>query len=184
MAEKVQLRVLGISHSESSKAFYCLLLEEVNGERKLPIVVGHHEAQTIAVAFDKMQVARPFMPDVFVETTQRFDLRLKEIFIYKKLRGVYFTKVVWLRGEQMEEIEARPSDAVALALRTSAPIYIDKEIIDEAGISPANQHQPQVIEIPLSEMNKKQLTVLLDDAVKEENYERAALIRDLLKTKI
>ena len=131
-----------------------------------------------------MQTVRPFLADVIADTANIFDLRLKEVFIYKKQNGIYFTQIIWQQNEKIETTEARPSDAVALALRCNAPIFIEKEIIEQFGISPSNQHEPQMIELPLSEMTKSQLKVLLQDAVEEENYERAAIIRDLLKTKI
>lgn len=184
MEEKVQLRVLGVSRSANSKDFYCMLLEEVNGERKLPIIIGQNEAQMLVVAVEKVQMQRPFLPDVFIETTKSFNLLLKEVYIYEKHNGVYFTKVVWIQNEQIESVETRPSDAIALALRCEAPIFISKKIIEQFGVLPTNQHKPQFIELPLSEMTKNQLKVLLQDAVDDENYERAAVIRDLLKTKI
>lgn len=184
MAEKIQLKVLGVSRSANSHDFYCMLLEEIDGDKKLPIIIGRSEAQTVVVSVEKMQTVRPFLADVIADTANKFDLRLKEVFIYKKQNGIYFTQIIWQQNEKIETTEARPSDAVALALRCNAPIFIEKEIIEQFGISPSNQHEPQMIELPLSEMTKSQLNVLLQDAVEEENYERAAIIRDLLKTKI
>lgn len=185
MGEKVQMRVVGVSKSANSKDFYCLLLEEVLGDKKLPIVIGQNEAQMIVVSVDKIKMMRPLLPDVFMETAKEINLQLLEVFIYKKQNGVYFTKIIWqLTDTSKVEVEARPSDAIALALRSNAPIFIEKSILEQYGVSPSNQNNPQVIELPLCEMTKNQLKILLQEAVEDENYEQAAIIRDLLKTKI
>ena len=93
MAEKIQLKVLGVSRSANSHDFYCMLLEEIDGDKKLPIIIGRSEAQTVVVSVEKMQTVRPFLADVIADTANKFDLRLKEVFIYKKQNGIYSRKL-------------------------------------------------------------------------------------------
>ena len=198
----VKLTIKGISYSQTQNGAYALILNEVDGERKLPIVIGAFEAQSIAIALEKdITPPRPLTHDLFKNFADRFDIVVKQVIIHKLVDGVFYSSIICERDKIEEIIDARTSDAIALALRFKAPIFTYKNILDKAGIflktstnkKSISKEEETVIEnlflgedkesvkpsgedyskLSLAELNK-----LLDEAVNNENYEKAASVRD------
>ncbi|KAF2334379.1 bifunctional nuclease family protein [Flavobacterium daemonense] len=199
----VKLSIKGISYSQTQNGAYALILNEVDGERKLPIVIGAFEAQSIAIALEKeIKPPRPLTHDLFKNFAERFDIVVKQVIIHKLVDGVFYSSLICERDKIEEIIDARTSDAIALALRFNAPIFTYKNILDKAGIylksNTADTDQgAQEIDDVLSnpetfgheeETNQsgdvyskhtlQELNELLDQAVSQEDYEKAAKIRD------
>jgi len=202
----VKLSIKGISYSQTQNGAYALILNEVDGERKLPIVIGAFEAQSIAIALEKeIKPPRPLTHDLFKNFADRFDIVVKQVIIHKLVDGVFYSSIICERDKIEEIIDARTSDAIALALRFNAPIFTYKNILDKAGIylktNPldANKDSQEIQEIDdvlsnpesfrqgeesnqsgemYSKHSLQELNELLDQAVEHEDYEKAAKIRD------
>ena len=197
----VRLNIKGISYSQTQNGAYALILNEVDGDRKLPIVIGAFEAQSIAIALEKeIKPPRPLTHDLFKNFADRFDIIVKQVIIHKLVDGVFYSSLICERDKIEEIIDARTSDAIALALRFQAPIFTYKNILDKAGIylkvnpdkdEDENEEGILVDEIIIDEpatsetpketyTNKslKELHKLLETAVLNEDYELAAKIRD------
>ncbi|MGF1555493.1 bifunctional nuclease family protein [Paucihalobacter sp.] len=194
----VRLNIKGISYSQTQNGAYALILSEVDGDRKLPIVIGAFEAQSIAIALEKeIRPPRPLTHDLFKNFADRFDIVVKQVIIHKLVDGVFYSSMICERDKIEEIIDARTSDAIALALRFQAPIFTYKNILDKAGIylkvNPKSDKESQdsilvddliaeEVDAALYESYKEkslsELNELLDDAVKNEDYETAAKIRD------
>lgn len=194
----VRLNIKGISYSQTQNGAYALILSEVDGDRKLPIVIGAFEAQSIAIALEKeIRPPRPLTHDLFKNFADRFDIVVKQVIIHKLVDGVFYSSLICERDKIEEIIDARTSDAIALALRFQAPIFTYKNILDKAGIylkvNPkkgedeqdsilvddlvAEEIESQSPEI-YKEKTLQELHTLLDEAVANEDYEKAAKIRD------
>jgi bifunctional DNase/RNase len=199
----VKLTIKGISYSQTQNGAYALILNEVDGERKLPIVIGAFEAQSIAIALEKeIKPPRPLTHDLFKSFADRFDIVVKQVIIHKLVDGVFYSSIICERDKIEEIIDARTSDAIALALRFNAPIFTYKNILDKAGIylntNPSeieNQSNDDdgVLSNPetfgldsdgkepsegYSKLSLSELHASLEIAVQEEDYEKAARIRD------
>ncbi len=200
----VRLTIKGISYSQTQNGAYALLLSEVDGEKQLPIVIGAFEAQSIAIALEKdIKPPRPLTHDLFKSMAGRFAINVKQVIIHKLVDGVFYSSLICERDKIEEIIDARTSDAIALALRFDAPIFTYQNILDKAGVylktSPSEKEEEAakqtevIIEDALKEespskkekeddgLKRKSLTELnklLEEAVKKENYEKAAKIRD------
>ena len=198
----VRLNIKGISYSQTQSGAYALILSEVDGQRKLPIVIGAFEAQSIAIALEKdIQPPRPLTHDLFKNFSDRFDIVVKQVIIHKLVDGVFYASLICERDKIEEIIDARTSDAIALALRFSAPIFTYKNILEKAGIilktdskKEDEENQPEEVllfddlEIETEEVEVsddgyssksiKKLQELLIKAVAEEDYETAAKLRD------
>ncbi|MGB8705730.1 MAG: bifunctional nuclease family protein [Gillisia sp.] len=195
----VRLNIKGISYSQTQNGAYALILSEVDGDRKLPIVIGAFEAQSIAIALEKeIKPPRPLTHDLFKNFCDRFEITVKQVIIHKLVDGVFYSSLICERDKIEEIIDARTSDAIALALRFNAPIFTYKNILDKAGVylkgEPETTAQKstfqdstvdEIISDPVSseETNYKKLSLdeletLLSQAVKNEDYEKAARLRD------
>lgn len=197
----VKLTIKGISYSQTQNGAYALILNEVDGERKLPIVIGAFEAQSIAIALEKeIKPPRPLTHDLFKSFADRFDIVVKQVIIHKLVDGVFYSSIICERDKIEEIIDARTSDAIALALRFAAPIFTYKNILDKAGIylnaNPSENENmededalsaPETFGIESEDSNPEntykkfslsELHDLLETAVQEEDYEKAARIRD------
>ncbi|MGB1393293.1 MAG: bifunctional nuclease domain-containing protein [Flavobacteriaceae bacterium] len=198
----VRLNIKGISYSQTQSGAYALILSEVDGQRKLPIVIGAFEAQSIAIALEKdIQPPRPLTHDLFKNFSDRFDIVVKQVIIHKLVDGVFYASLICERDKIEEIIDARTSDAIALALRFSAPIFTYKNILEKAGIilktdskKEDEENQPEEVllfddlefeteEVEVSDdgyssKSIKKLQELLTKAVADEDYETAAKLRD------
>lgn len=200
----VRLKIKGISYSQTQNGAYALILNEVDGDRKLPIVIGAFEAQSIAIALEKeIKPPRPLTHDLFKNFSDRFDIVIKQVIIHKLVDGVFYSSIICERDKIEEIIDARTSDAIALALRFSAPIFTYKTILDKAGIflkfsskdkdKDENDDSIMVDEIlqegetveieqgatdGYTELTIDDLNKELDKAVANEDYEKAAKLRD------
>ncbi|WP_298479456.1 bifunctional nuclease family protein [uncultured Maribacter sp.] len=202
----VRLKIKGISYSQTQNGAYALILNEVEGDRKLPIVIGAFEAQSIAIALEKeIKPPRPLTHDLFKNFSDRFEIIVKQVIIHKLVDGVFYSSIICERDGIEEIIDARTSDAIALALRFSAPIFTYKTILDKAGIflkfsskdkdkEEENDDSIMVDEIlqeggePVeiesgatdgyTELTTDELHKELNKAVASEDYEKAAKLRD------
>ncbi len=193
----VRLSIKGISYSQTQNGAYALLLSERDGDRQLPIVIGAFEAQSIAIALEKdIKPPRPLTHDLFKSFAEEFSITIKQVIIHKLVDGVFYSSLICERDHLEEIIDARTSDAVALALRFEAPIFTYKNILDKAGIQlkterssqgplhqgiavkPSGSKDKPASKSELLQKSIKELEEELKKAVKEENYERAAKIRD------
>ncbi len=195
----VRLSIKGISYSQTQNGAYALLLSEIDGNRQLPIVIGAFEAQSIAIALEKdIKPPRPLTHDLFKTFADEFAITIKQVIIHKLVDGVFYSSLICERDKIEEIIDARTSDAVALALRFDAPIFTYKNILDKAGIqlkSSESANSPLRKGIMIKETPKKEdespaendrlkykslaeLKSALDKAVKDEDYEKAARLRD------
>ena len=196
----VRLNIKGISYSQTQSGAYALILSEVDGERKLPIVIGAFEAQSIAIALEKdIRPPRPLTHDLFKNFSDRCDIVVKQVIIHKLVDGVFYASLICERDTKEEVIDTRTSDAIALALRFSAPIFTYKNILEKAGIIlKINPEDPEKSDDTLvfeeasmdtssedlekedsyKNLSLAELEDLLQKAVSDENYEVAAKIRD------
>ena len=190
----IELLINGISYSQTQNGAYALILSEIEGERKLPIVIGTNEAQSIAIAIEKeIKPPRPLTHDLFKNFCVRFDIKIKQVIIHKLVDGVFYSSVICERDGIEEIIDSRSSDAIALAIRFEAPIYTYENILEKAGVvikvekeideksllkELFSDENSEVENSGLNEKTTKELEELLKIAVQNENYESAAKIRD------
>ncbi len=186
--KRVRLKVMGISYSQTQSGAYALLLLEENGERRIPIIIGGFEAQAIVIKLENLEPPRPLTHDLFKKFADQFNIAVIEVMIYKLEDGVFFSKLVCNNGEKEYSIDSRTSDAVAIALRFGCPIYISEDILEKAQLS--NSPSDTDLAAPEESGTKKKQTSkygsytdeelykMIDEAVKTEDYEKAASIRD------
>jgi bifunctional DNase/RNase len=189
--KRVKLKVMGISYSQTQSGAYALILTEENGDRRIPIIIGGFEAQAIVIKLENLSPPRPLTHDLLKMVADEFSISVLEVFIYKLEEGVFFSKLICNNGEKEISIDSRTSDAVALALRFGCPIYITEDILEKAGItiSPSDSEDStgtsvdSILEPESSKydsLSDDELYKMIDEAVKTEDYERAAAIRDEL----
>jgi len=185
--EKIKLEIIGMSYSQSQSGAYALILGEALGKRRLPIIIGGFEAQAIAIELEKMKPSRPLTHDLFKSFADTFHISLQEVIINKFIEGVFHAELVCLDGKAEYRIDARTSDAVALALRFQCPIYTNEKIMSAAGIivDEKKEDKPVEEEKPVSEQpsalehyTSAELKEMLQKAVENEEYEEASRIRD------
>lgn len=193
--QKIELKILGMSSSQTQVGAYALILGEVNGRRRLPIIIGGFEAQAIAIGLEKLKPTRPLTHDLFKNFAEAYNIIIKEIIIDKFIHGVFFAKLICFDGKSFREIDSRTSDAVALAIRYECPIYTYEKILSEAGIIideesqieekddlfndvSDEEHDNIDLKNEFSGYSLNELSELLSEAVENEDYEKASLIRD------
>jgi uncharacterized protein len=198
--EKIPLEILAISYSKAQTGAYALILGEIDGKRRLPIIIGAFEAQSIAIAIEKMKPTRPLTHDLFKNFADNFNIFLQEVVIHKFYEGVFYAKLIYINEDSVKEIDARTSDAVALAVRYNCPIYTYEEIFNEAGImmgeeeeteektaeetkgkKPKNEKKKVDTGTEFSALSVNELKERLKQAINDEMYEIASLIRDEIK---
>lgn len=182
---KLQVDILGLSTSPHTNGAYALILYELEGKRKLPIIIGGFEAQAIALKLENIKPPRPFTHDLFKNIADAFHLHVNEIIIDELHNETFYAKVVCEVNGEVHEIDARPSDAIAIAVRFNAPLFVTEEIMNEAGIkeeqkdedeSLEGEERPDVLLNP--DILLDALQSELNDAISNENYEEAARLRD------
>lgn len=184
--QKIELQILGLSFSQTQSNTYALILGEKTGRRRLPIVIGHSEAQSIALEIEKMKPARPLTHDLFKSFADSFGITLLEVVINKFQDGIFFALLICSDGVETKQVDSRTSDAVALALRFSCPIYTYESIMAEAGVMYEGDEPVEEGAEKTSEKSDSEFSSMTDDelqeelmkAVENEEYERASLIRD------
>lgn len=190
---KIKLDIVGLSYSQTQSGAYALVLAESGGKRRLPIIIGGFEAQAIAIELEKMTPTRPLTHDLFKAFALTFEVQVKEIFIYDLVEGIFFSKIICEQNGDFYEIDARTSDAIAIGVRFSAPIYTLESILSSAGIlldddlleegektieseGAMNEKMPQ--SNPFQNMSLDDLKKKLEEAIHNEEYELASKIRD------
>ena len=183
---KLQVDILGLSTSPHTNGAYALILYELEGKRKLPIIIGGFEAQAIALKLENIRPPRPFTHDLFKNIADAFHLHVNEIIIDELHHETFYAKVVCEVNGEVHEIDARPSDAIAIAVRFNAPLYVTEEIMDEAGIKEEQKEEDEAAVVEPGEVIDDEdtsdtllnLQTALDEAISKENYEEAAKLRD------
>jgi bifunctional DNase/RNase len=189
--KKIELEIVALSHSITQTHSYAVVLGEINGLRRLPIVIGGFEAQAIAVALEHMQPSRPLTHDLMKNFMNAFAVELQEIIISDLQEGIFYSKLVCYTENDTVEIDSRTSDALALAVRFGCPIYTYENILENAGImmddgNPKKKEAVGGVEETgapredLSAMNIEELNLLLNEVLEQEDYIRAIAIRDEL----
>lgn len=192
--DKIKLDIVGLSYSQTQSGAYALVLGEVNGRRRLPIIIGGFEAQAIAIEIEKMTPSRPLTHDLFKSFADLFNITIDEILIYNLVDGIFFAKLICNDGEKTLEIDARTSDAIAIAVRFNCPIYTYEFILSTAGIiiegndfaflenldsdSIKGESSEESNPMSLSTLSDTELKERLQQALDDEAYEKAAKIRD------
>ncbi len=187
--DKIKLEILDLSPSQLQAGSFTLILTEANGDRRLPIIIGMFEAQAIAIEMEKITPTRPLTHDLFKSFSKSFDFSVEEIQISDISEGVFYSKIICTDGIRQKNIDARPSDAIAIALRFNASIYTTENVLNEAGISVDDlggqekpKSAPKNIKVKsssdLMSMTADDLQTMLSEAIRNEEYEKAAKIRD------
>lgn len=190
--DKIRLEILGMSYSQSQSGAYALILGEMDGKRRLPIIIGGFEAQAIAIELEKMKPARPLTHDLLKSVAIAFNISVTEVIINKFFEGVFYAQLVCDNGRQIIEIDSRTSDAVAIAIRFNCPIYTYENIMSEAGILIQDDNIQQAAgdddpfgsernENPYEQHSLKELQDMIQKAIENEEYEKASAIRDEIK---
>jgi len=187
---KIKLDIIGLSYSQTQSGAYALVLAETGGKRSLPIIIGGYEAQAIAIELEKMTPTRPLTHDLFKSFADSFQVNIEEVVIYNLVEGVFYAKLICVKDGKFSEIDARTSDAIALAVRFKCPIYTFESILasaerwlDENNELIAEAPESEFIETKkvdtgMATMNMDQLEEHLNQAIENEDYELASKIRD------
>jgi bifunctional DNase/RNase len=187
----IRLKVIGISYSQTQSGAYALILAEENGERRIPIIIGGFEAQAIVIKLENLVPPRPLTHDLFKSFAEACGVTVEQVLINKLREGIFYSEIVCTDGDRRFQIDSRTSDAVALALRFECPIFIEPQILNEAGIvmsttteeeqkqqGETQQQKTQATPSEYGEYTSDELKDMLSDAISREDYEQAAAIRD------
>ncbi len=199
MADKIKLKIIGLSYSQTQSGAYALILGEEKGKRRLPIIIGNFEAQAIAIELENMKSSRPLTHDVFKTFAKSFKIKVAEVIIYNLVEGIFYAKLICQQegSDDLVEIDARTSDSIALAVRFKCPVFTYEFILSNAGIMLGDESDLGIddnIDIPdtdleideiteydeFSMMNEEDLNNRLNEAIENEDYEKATRIRDEL----
>ncbi|MDB5155920.1 MAG: hypothetical protein JWR50_627 [Mucilaginibacter sp.] len=193
--KKIKLDIVGLSYSQTQSGAYALVLGEVSGRRRLPIIIGSFEAQAIAIEIEKMTPSRPLTHDLFKSFAEAYHIMVQEVIIYNLVDGIFYSKLICSDGKKVMEIDARTSDAIAVAVRFDCPIFTYEFILSSAGIVIEGNdfvYLENITETPeevtpvsptapgFSALSTDELKTKLQEALAEESYEKAAKIRDEL----
>ncbi len=202
MENRVKLKVLGISYSQIQAGAYALILAQVNGPYRIPVVIGASEAQSIALKMEGIIPPRPMTHDLFVSFAHAFGVKLEEVFIYKFEDGIFSSELTFTDGDRTVTIDSRTSDAIAIAMRTNTPIFTTREILNETGFEMEVQedadHDDDATDLPdgtdkeeihtnttpkLENYAVEELEKTLDRLIEREEYEEAARVAEILRRK-
>ncbi|WP_107828996.1 bifunctional nuclease family protein [Mucilaginibacter yixingensis] len=192
--KKIKLDIVGLSYSQTQSGAYALVLGEVGGRRRLPIIIGSFEAQAIAIEIEKMTPSRPLTHDLFKSFAQAYHIQIQEVIIYNLVDGIFYSKLICSDGKKIAEIDARTSDAIAMAVRFDCPINTYEFILSTAGIviegnefaylenfnDPQEEKAVSTTTGNYSNVSTDELKAMLQEALTDEQYEKAAKIRDEL----
>lgn len=196
--EKVKLEILDLAPSQVQAGSFTLVLSESSGDVRMPIIIGMFEAQAIAIELEKIKPSRPLTHDLFKSFSNSFDFNIEEILISDIVDGVFYAKIISSDGIRQKNIDSRPSDAIAIALRFNAPIYTTQKVLDEAGVSsdetseanPPKERQSIKVKVTkskksgkLSDYTMDELNRFLEEALSKEDYEQAAKLRDEIESR-
>jgi len=195
MEDKVKLTVLGISYSQLKQGAYALILAQEDGPVRIPVVIGPAEAQSIAIRMEHITPPRPMTHDLFMSFAHAFGVKLKEVFIYKFEDGIFSSELTFTDGERTVVLDSRTSDAIAIALRTKAPIYTTRQIleetgfvIDDSGAGAADGHaarpEPETDEPKPENMAVEELERTIAKLIERDEYEEAARIQAIIDRKL
>lgn len=182
--EKSKLEILGLSASPSQTGSFALVLGELGGNRRLPIIIGMFEAQAIAIEMEKVVTNRPMTHDLFKSFAKSFHINITEVVISELKEGIFFARIVCNDGLRTHSIDARPSDAIAIAVRFNVPIYASEQVLEGAGILAEDEAEEVVVPVRssqgsgLKDIDLDELNRQLEKAINQEDYELAAKIRD------
>lgn len=199
MDARVRLKVMGISYSQLQSGAYALVLAEVNGPRRIPVVIGAAEAQSIAIKLEGIIPPRPMTHDLFVSFVHAFGVTLRDVFIYKFEDGIFSSELTFTDGMRQVVLDSRTSDAIAIAIRSKAPIYTTPEILEETGFVMENDetsgdtddnygHDTDSAELFSNEPKLENYTIeelerTLAQLIEHEEYEEAAKVSEILSRK-
>ncbi len=187
---KIKLEIVGLSYSQTQSGAYALVLSEVDGNRRLPIIIGGFEAQAIAIELEKMVPTRPLTHDLFKNFATTFNIQVKEVVIYNLVEGIFYSKLVCELNGEVTEIDARTSDAIAIGVRFKCPVFTFENILSSAGIlldetaegdDDALFSEPEETEVladTITSVSLEELENQLNEAIANEEYELASKIRD------
>ena len=204
MEKKIKLRVQGLTNSQVQSGAYALILAEEDGNRRIPVIVGTPEAQSIAIALEYITPPRPLTHDLFVSFATAFDIKLKEVYIYKFEEGIFYSELLFTDGKREIPVDSRTSDAIAIALRAKCDIYVSESIMIEAGVvldedvddnadddfeddddlmtmEPDEITDEESLKRWLGLIEDEELNKRLEEAVQEENYEHAKMYQDEIR---
>lgn len=185
---KIRLEILGLSSSQAQSGSFALVMGEKGGSRRLPIIIGMFEAQAIAIEIERITPNRPMTHDLFRSLAEAFEIRLIEVVISDLREGIFYARLVCVSEDRKIEIDARPSDAIAIALRFNAPVYTYENILQDYGIALSDEDEDEAFQEArkparpesLNDYSTEELQGLLNQALENEDYEKAAKIRDEL----
>ncbi len=205
MEKKIKLRVQGLTNSQVQSGAYALILAEEDGNRRIPVIVGTPEAQSIAIALEYITPPRPLTHDLFVSFATAFDIKLKEVYIYKFEEGIFYSELLFTDGKREVPVDSRTSDAIAIALRAKCDIYVSESIMIEAGVvldedvednadedfedddddlmamDPDEIKDDEALKRWLGLIDDEELNKRLEEAVQDENYEHANMYHDEIR---
>jgi len=203
--KKIKLRVQGLTNSQVQSGAYALILSEEDGNRRIPVIVGTPEAQSIAIALEYITPPRPLTHDLFVSFATAFDIKLKEVYIYKFEEGIFYSELLFTDGKREVPVDSRTSDAIAIALRAKCDIYVSESIMIEAGVvldedvednadedfedddddlmamDPDEIKDDEALKRWLGLIDDEELNKRLEEAVQDENYEHAKMYQDEIR---
>jgi len=188
--EKIPLKLLGMINSQSQSGAYTLILGEINGKRRLPILINGFEAQAILFHIERIKIPRPLTHDLFKNFAETFNISFNEVIISKFAQGIFYATLLCDNGEGIQEIDSRTSDAIALAVRFDCPIYTYEAVLAGAGIS--IDEEPDIDDLATGGLSQSddydfdkftidELTEMLNEAIEKEDYEKASSLRDAIK---
>ena len=200
--ELVELKIQGISYSDNTSGAFALILQETSGSRKLPIVIGGFEAQAIAIGLEKkIKTSRPLTHELFKSFAEKFGIKFNHIIISKLKDGVFFSNIVCENNDNVIKIDSRTSDAIALSIRFNAPIFVKKDILDEAGFDDdekyseeinftdnnffkdENSNKSYIKSKDIKKISTNNIKKMLENSLQNEDYEMAARLRDELNSR-
>lgn len=182
---RIRLTVLGLSTGQISKGAYALILAQADGPVRIPVVIAEAEARSIAARMERLTLPRPMTHDLFASFAHAFGIAMQEVFIHKFEDGIFYSEIAFTDGERRVTFDSRTSDAIAIAMRTGAPIYTTPEILHECGfvMEEASESSPAPREVPAEELSVEELEKRLAAAVESEDYEEASRLTEIINKK-